>query len=90
MPRGAENVRSWEQTGSGRPTLKTVLLTHDGCGGTDIPATTPSFNMVASIRGTVAIQDNRPRDEAIKKPEAAGMDAHIEAVTICVQRGYQS
>jgi hypothetical protein len=46
--------------------------------------------MEASFCGTVAIQDNRPRDEAIKKPEAAGMGAHIEAVTICVKRGYQS
>jgi hypothetical protein len=45
--------------------------------------------MVASIRGTAAIQDNRPRDEAIKKPEAAGMVQHIEAVTICVKRGDQ-
>ena len=36
--------------------------------------------MVASFRGTVAIQDNQPLDEAIKKPEAAGTGAYIEVV----------
>jgi hypothetical protein len=30
MPTDAENVRSWEQTGSDRPTLKTTLLTRIG------------------------------------------------------------
>jgi hypothetical protein len=32
------------------------LLTQTGHGSTNIPATTLSFNMVASIRGTVAIE----------------------------------
>jgi len=30
MPTGAENVRSWGQTGIDRPTLKTALLTRCG------------------------------------------------------------
>src|SRR6266404_2528617 len=30
MPTGAENVRSWGQTGSDRPTRQTALLTHLG------------------------------------------------------------
>jgi hypothetical protein len=46
--------------------------------------------MVASIRGTVAIEGNRPRDEvlneAIKKPEAAGRGAYIEVVTEADER----
>jgi hypothetical protein len=57
--------------------VKTALLTQSGRGSTNIPATTLSFNMVASIRGTVAFKDNRPRDEAIKKPEAADRGAYI-------------
>jgi hypothetical protein len=60
-----------------------------GRGSTNIQAATLSFNMVASIRGTVAVQDNRRRDEldeAIKKPEAAGTGAHIEVVTEADER----
>jgi hypothetical protein len=30
VPRGAENVRSWRQTGSGRHTSKVTRLTHLG------------------------------------------------------------
>jgi hypothetical protein len=30
VPTGAENVRSWVQTGSDRPTLKTALMTLNG------------------------------------------------------------
>src|ERR1700681_2580258 len=32
MPRGAENVRSWGQTGNDWPTLKTALLVESRCG----------------------------------------------------------
>src|ERR1700757_1246399 len=41
--------------------------TQTGRGGTNIPATTLSFNMAARFRGRVAIHDNRPRDEAHRR-----------------------
>jgi hypothetical protein len=50
--------------------------TRTGRGGTRIPATTLSFNVVERFRVTVAIQDNRhamrPIDEAIKRPHRTG------------------